>query len=70
MINGKTITLTLEDKNDLREKISSFSNLAEFCRVNKIHPTLLKYPMDFGRCSQKTYNRISKLKSNKENGAS
>ncbi len=65
-VNGTTVTLTPEEKASLRKKIATFPNLRQFCLANRITAPLLDYPLNQGRCSQKTYKKLIKWKAKEE----
>lgn len=65
-VNGKAVVLSKEEKAELKRKIATFVNKKEFCEMNGFALPLLTYPLNLGRCSTKTYEKLMASKSKDE----
>jgi len=64
--NGRTVVLSKEEKTELKKKIATYVNTKEFCEMNDIPQPLLTYPLLTGRCSARTYVKLTYAKQKNE----
>ncbi len=64
--NGTSVKLTTEERLSLKKKIASFPTIKQFCVANKITAPLLEYPLNQGKCSERTYKKLIKWKAKEE----